>query len=139
MSLFDKIKNAKPVNYSYFSDPREVSRESIDVDLSERLARNKSQKPKTLKEAIDTRRLALAYKSEGLEQLLDLTPIDKGEFLIYCRKVSMLQAMIQERLLTRTPEEAVQAMIAATVKGYCKTCFETCQNCQCSVADKQWV
>jgi hypothetical protein len=92
-----------------------------------------------LSEIIDRRLRERAFRSEGLDSALDLTPLSKGEFLSYTRRSSLLVAAIAVRMATRTPEEAVEAMINAVIKGYCKTCYEYCRECKCSKELRQWI
>lgn len=88
---------------------------------------------------IQMRRRALGYKSEGLDRLLDLTPVDQSEFVLFCRKQSLLQTKISFIRQERTPEEVLKAMLAMAAKGYCRMCYEPIASCGCAEEIRDWV
>lgn len=135
-NIFASIASAKPL----FGTPEKV--ETIEsAQPSEIVTRLKiaTQAKLSLAEKIKLRRLAFGYKSKGLEKLLDLTPLEQGELLIFCRKGSMLVAKIDQIKKFRTPEEALKAMLLTTVKGFCRMCYESCHDCICPDEVRDWV
>lgn len=136
-SIFDKIMQATP---NYGRPERVDSIESQQSsELVQRLKANSARIQLSLADKIKARRLSLAYKSEGIDKILDLTPLDQGELIIFCRKQSMLATKIDAIRQFRSPEEALEAMILATQKGYCRTCYEACTECVCSETHRDWV
>ncbi len=67
--------------------------------------------------------------SEGLEQDLDLTPLDRGEVLIFCKKISSLLALIMFN--NSTVDQIFTYQKSYALEGCCHRCYEIFRQCAC--------
>lgn len=93
----------------------------------------------SLLEEVQRARRDKGYKSQGLDSVLDLTPHDQNEFVLFCRKLSLLQTKIGFIHQARTAEDVITAMLLRAAKGYCRMCYEFCKGCECPDEVKDWV
>lgn len=80
-----------------------------------------------------------AWSTEGLERLCDLSSLDNGEYLIFCRRGSLLLEKINIVRRDRSPESTLKAIFMARVEGYCSTCYELTKNCMCQDKARAWI